>query len=191
MNVVSIAGQVAAQMGDGWAATNGHWANREDAFLVNKDVTGRIHVALRDGRLRISGSLPEGWRDYAPSSWETDAPRDKPISVAPDKAPGKIAADITRRYLPVWKAYTEHAAKRKLASERHHDAVAASAEHYTRDVPGATFKAEDGEIRFRDVKGVSYGSARVHGDGGVRLDVTLDSEGATAFFRALRQLNKD
>jgi hypothetical protein len=191
INVVSVAGQVAAALGDGWAATNGHWSNRQDAFLVNRKAIGRIHMALRDGRLQIGGSLPEGWNQHAPQSWMSDAPEDPRISVAPYKAPGKIAGDITRRFLPGWQEYVAWTEARKKRHDEYEANVRASAENLARMVTSAKVDAEAGEIDLYGVPGVSYGSVRVHESGGLRIDrLSLTPEGAKAFFRALGKLSE-
>lgn len=202
MDVKAIAGQVATELGDEWAASAGVWGGG-DAYLVGPDDM-RIHVRAggyqHPGKFRISGSLPDGWHEHAPRSYETDAPSNPDIGVATTKTAKQIAGDITRRLLPGYREYLDATRARKARSDAHHDGVEQAGDRLIA-LSGGRARWDDpnrhsrggkpvrlSEIDLFGVPGVSYGKATVHGDGGVRLAVNLTAEGAEAFFRAMGKL---
>lgn len=203
MNVFMIAAEVATELGEEWAAKVGAWGD-DDAFLVGPDDMS-VHVRrLADSpQLSIGGRLPDGWHDYAPSRYDSDAPRNPDINVTSKKTPAQIAGDITRRLLPGYTAYLDATRKRKADRDAHYDSVAAHGDRLIL-LSGGKAKWDDPnrgrysgktqpltEISLRGVPGVSYGSVRIHGDGGVHFEnVSLTPEGAEAFFRAMGKLTE-
>lgn len=98
---------ILACLGDGWTADHidGHYTRH----LIHADGYG-VSMRWDDTRIEISGIWP---RDKAGC---VQIPRDEyrpGITVAYDKAPTKIAADIVKRFLPgyveVWKLQKEKA----------------------------------------------------------------------------------
>lgn len=113
-NALKIARAVATALGKGWTATKGVWDNGGDANIAGPDGE-RVHLASdsysKRNRLTISGSF-NGLHKFK----RYNEPRHE-ITVAADKAPARIAGDITRRLLPGYREGLQLALERKAKSD--------------------------------------------------------------------------
>ena len=91
MDTTNLGNRVARELGEGWTATTD--SGRYGFTLVNDG--RRIYAQdMPGGRLRIAGQYPATLYGLAPLK----------ITVAADRSPAAIAADIRRRFLPAYEA---------------------------------------------------------------------------------------
>lgn len=113
MDLIVFAGQIAAQLGDGWHGTPG---DHDDGVFVKGPDGEALHLrnGFRSGdgdRIYIRGSLG-GLHDHLPCGV-----RSKEVSVSDTKSARQIARDIERRLLPEYRDALTLARKRKQESD--------------------------------------------------------------------------
>ncbi|SDD55906.1 hypothetical protein [Actinokineospora iranica] len=110
---------VARALGEGWTAIPGHLTGRRDAILTG-DGEEKLLLSLTSAaepRLTIRGTFSPQEQRTRP--WHA---HEHMITVAPTRAPGQIAVEITRRLLPDYRA-EKHTTKRHADLARQEEAA--------------------------------------------------------------------
>lgn len=96
---ITWAKEVAAELGEDWSATPGHWSNGEDAHLTGPDGQ-KLHVRM--GGYQLAGRVAIAWsieRELTKHERYQES-SNKSITVSDEKTATAAAKDITRRLLP-------------------------------------------------------------------------------------------
>jgi hypothetical protein len=171
MKVRDIATAVAAELGDGWTASNGTWEDGSDAYLNGPDVRVYVHMSrsyATRGRMVISGALaPEQQHVFV----RTDGRRPE-ITASPTKAPRLIAGDIRRRLLPDLRTLVDKLNARVYERQAAALVRDARVKALADNIPGARVSGDD--PRRVDFGTLSNGGHLVQeSDGDVRFEFRL------------------
>lgn len=173
-NILDKAHEIATHLGDGWVARADAANNGRGAYLHGPD-DEELHVragtrSQTSGRIEIVGSLDIRHQRH-------DEPHHF-ITVAPDKAPARVAGDIMRRLLPDYREGLTLARKRKADREQWEAKKAQMVTILSGILPGAqkNERAPDmvvfGGGKYRD-RGIG-GEARVLSSDSVEWTIRTD-----------------
>ncbi|WP_410585424.1 hypothetical protein [Amycolatopsis sp. lyj-108] len=164
-NMIALAREIAQHLEGDWKTGQGVFGNGTDAYLYGPDgekiqIRPGTTTATRN-RLEVYGSLASQFKRH-------NEPRHL-ITVSPDKAAARIAADITRRLLPAYREGMVLAAEAKV----HHELREAEKSHTIKTLLGILPNVDHFE---HDQDSMDFGGGRHSLPIGGRLRVQSNSQ---------------